>query len=117
MSSKNAAAKTTKEIYSRILQNSRIVSRTTAKTPYQLERHLKGVANHTRISILLLVAKEEGITLDQITQSLEANFKTISEHTKKLTQAGLIEKRYVGNFVAHVLTPYGKKINVFLQSF
>jgi len=36
--------------------------------------------------------------------------KTTSEHTKRLAQAGLINKEYVGRYVTHTLSPYGVKI-------
>ncbi|MDP1814509.1 MAG: hypothetical protein Q8K92_08680, partial [Leadbetterella sp.] len=50
------------------------------KTPKQMERHLKGVANHRRIAILFIVADNDGITLDGICGSLGGNVKTVSEH-------------------------------------
>ena len=86
------------------------------KTPKQLERHFKGVANHWRISILLLVSKEPGISMEGISESLNANLKTISEHTKKLVQAGLINKKYKGKSVEHTLSPYGKTFVQFMKS-
>ena len=82
-----------------------------------MERHLKGMANHYRIEILLLVAKNDNITLDGITESLEANPKTIGEHTRRLYNAGLINKKYRGKFVEHALSPYGKLFVHFLKSF
>lgn len=82
-----------------------------------MERHLKGMANHYRIEILLLVAVREGITLDDIVKMLEANEKTIGEHTRRLYQAGLINKKYRGKFVEHTLSPYGKMFVRFLKSF
>jgi predicted transcriptional regulator len=82
-----------------------------------MERHLKGMANHYRIEILFLVNKRKGITLDTIVKSLNANEKTIGEHTRRLYLAGLINKKYRGNFVEHTLSPYGKKFVNFLKSF
>ncbi len=82
-----------------------------------MERHLKGIANHYRIEILLLVADQEGITLEDITETLKANDKTIGEHTRRLYQAGLLNKKYRGKFVEHSLSPYGKMFVRFLQSF
>ena len=111
MGSKQWAAKN----YSGILQNVGITTK--KKTSKQLERHFKGVANHYRIAILLLVSKQKGISLDEITVSVGGNFKTISEHTKKLVQAGLVEKKYVGRSVAHSLSPYGQKFIKFIESF
>ena len=87
------------------------------KTAKQMERHLKGMANHYRIEILLLVAAQEGITLEDIVEALRANEKTIGEHTRRLFQAGLIDKRYRGKFVEHKLSPYGKTFVRFLESF
>jgi DNA-binding transcriptional ArsR family regulator len=82
-----------------------------------MERHLKGMANHYRIEILLLVAEHSGITLEDITETLSANEKTLGEHTRRLYQAGLINKKYRGKFVEHTLSPYGKTFVGFLKSF
>jgi len=82
-----------------------------------MERHLKGIANHYRIEILLLVAERDGITLEDIVETLGANEKTIGEHTRRLYQAGLLNKKYRGKFVEHALSPYGKTFVRFLQSF
>ena len=87
------------------------------KTSWQLERHLKGVANHWRIDILFLVGQFDGITLEEIAGKLQGNFKTISEHTKKLVQAGLLDKRYRGRAVAHSLSPYGQRFIKFIRTF
>lgn len=82
-----------------------------------MERHLKGIANHYRIEILLLVAQRDRITLEGIASTLGANEKTLGEHTRRLYQAGLITKKYHGKFVEHRLSPYGKNFVRFLKSF
>jgi len=87
------------------------------KTAKQMERHLKGMANHYRIEILLLIAASNGITLEDIVDTLKANEKTIGEHTRRLYVAGLVNKKYRGKFVEHTLSPYGKTFVHFLQSF
>jgi DNA-binding transcriptional ArsR family regulator len=87
------------------------------KTAKQLERYFKGSANHHRIAIILLLKKYPKLGLDQITKQLKGNIKTISEHTKKLLSAGLINKRYKGNNVEHTLSPYGEKFYTFIKSF
>ncbi len=87
------------------------------KTAKQMERHMKGIANHYRIEILLLIAESEGITLDNIIETLGANEKTIGEHTRRLYQSGLIQKKYRGKFVEHSLSPYGKLFVRFLKAF
>lgn len=87
------------------------------KTAKQLERHFKGIANHRRIDILKLIAENEGISLENIADSLECNIKTISEHTRKLVQAGLVNKKYQGRVVAHFLSPYGRTFYKFITTF
>ncbi|MEK7567897.1 MAG: helix-turn-helix transcriptional regulator [Patescibacteria group bacterium] len=87
------------------------------KTSKQLERHLKGLANHTRLDILFLVFKDPELNVENITDTLGKNFKTISEHTRRLVQAGLLDKRYKGRSVIHSLSPYGKKFVNFLKNF
>ena len=87
------------------------------KTPKQLERYFKGAANHRRLEILRVIHKNDGITLEQIAETLDCNFKTISEHTRRLVQAGLLNKKYQGREVAHSLSPYGKKFIEFTKTF
>ena len=87
------------------------------KGPKKLERHFKGVSNHWRIGILLLVAKESGITLDDISGRVKGNVKTIAEHTRRLVISGLVEKTYVGRSVQHRLTPYGRTFVGFIETF
>lgn len=87
------------------------------KTAKQMERHLKGMANHYRIKILLYIADNDGATLDGIVTALGANEKTLGEHTRRLTVAGLVNKKYRGKFVEHTLSPYGKTFVSFLKSF
>ena len=82
-----------------------------------MERHLKGMSNHYRIQILFIIAERKEITLEDIVETLEANEKTIGEHTRRLYQAGLINKKYRGKFVEHTLSPYGKTFVSFLKLF
>ena len=87
------------------------------KTAKQMERHLKGMSNHHRIEILLTIAGNEGLTLENIVDALGANEKTIGEHTRRLYVAGLVNKKYRGKFVEHTLSPYGRTFVKFLKSF
>lgn len=82
-----------------------------------MERHLKGVANHYRIEILLLIAERGTITLEDIVGVIGANQKTLGEHTRRLCHAGLLNKKYRGKFVEHTLSPYGKTFVKFLKLF
>ena len=87
------------------------------KTARQLERYFKGAANHRRLDILLLIEKSDGMTLEKIVETLDGNTKTISEHTRRLVQAGLLNKKYRGRAVAHSLSPYGKRFVEFTKTF
>jgi len=66
---------------------------------------------------LLLVSENPDISVEGITEHLNKNFKTVSEHTRRLVQAGLINKNYRGKHVLHSLSPYGKKFIAFLKTF
>jgi predicted transcriptional regulator len=84
------------------------------KTAKQLERYFKGVANHRRIKILLLLKDNDQLTLIEIADYLHGNIKTISEHVNKLVKAGLVNKKQAGVYVFHSLSPYGE---VMIDSF
>ena len=87
------------------------------KTSRQTERHIKGIANHRRIDILFVIAANAGVTVEGIADILRCNFKTISEHTRRLAHAGLVDKKYQGRSVVHTLSPYGKILYAFLKTF
>lgn len=87
------------------------------KSSKQIERHIKGIANHRRIDILLLISQRQGIALDDIAKILDCNFKTISGHTLKLVSAGLVDKNYNERFVLHSVSPYGKIFVKFISDF
>ena len=87
------------------------------KTAKQLERYFKGAANHRRIAIMLIVEKNDGITVEEIADALAANFKTVSQHTRSLVHASLLNKKYRGRQVTHSLSPYGKAFLKFMKTF
>ncbi len=87
------------------------------KTSKQLERYFKGAANHWRISIIFAVHRNEGITVEGIAEALNSNFKTTSQHTRSLVNAGLLNKKYLGRQVTHSLSPYGKQFLKFMKTF
>ncbi len=86
------------------------------KTAKQMERHLKGIANHRRIEVLLLVSKEPGINVDGLSTRLNCNYNTLSIHITKLVTSGLLDKKHRGRSVGHSLTPYGKVFVAFLNT-
>ena len=85
------------------------------KKPRQLERIVKGFANHRRIEILILLWRQPELSVAEIAENLNINFKTASEHIRRLAQAELIMKRNENNFVRHALTPLGSSILKFLR--
>jgi DNA-binding HxlR family transcriptional regulator len=86
------------------------------KNPKQLEKHFKGLANHWRISILLLIDKEKELNLSEIAKMVKGNFFTIGEHLRRLHAAGLVDKKYKAQEVHHSLSPYGRQFVAFLKT-
>ncbi len=86
------------------------------RTNTQLETIVKGFANHRRLDILELLEKESELSLQEISQRLDINFKTASEHLRRLVYAGLIVKTNDANFVLHTITPRGRKVLEFLNN-
>lgn len=84
------------------------------KTPRELERIVKGCANHRRIQILVLLRKEPELTLDEIATELAIDFRVASEHIRRMAAGGLVLKRYEGRSVHHKLTERAEDILTFL---
>lgn len=82
----------------------------------QLERVVKGFANHRRIEMLELIDRKPELSVVEIAEELEINMKTASEHIRRMAIAGLIMKRNAGNAVRHALTKSGRSILKFLRT-
>lgn len=85
-------------------------------TNRKLETIVKGFANHRRIDILELLEKEPELSLTDISSRLDINFKTASEHIRRLTLAGLLYKTNDANFVLYSLSPRGRVVLEFLRN-
>jgi len=85
------------------------------KTYHDLERIIKGVANHRRVEILELLGKKPEMSVTEIADKLKLNFKTASEHIRRLAISGLLMKRSNGHNVRHKLTKRGELILKFLR--
>lgn len=83
---------------------------------YRLERVVKGFANHRRIEILELLKNKPELSVIEIAESLDINFKTASEHIRRIAIAGLLIKRAAGSSVRHKLTKTGLSILKFLRT-
>lgn len=81
----------------------------------QLERVVKGFSNHRRIQILVLIEKESEISVHEISDELDINYKTASEHIRRMDIAGLIIKRSDGKNIRHKVTSRGLNILTFLR--
>lgn len=82
----------------------------------KLQWIVKGFANHRRIQIMELLDAQPELSLSEISTRLNVNFKTVGEHTRRLSHAGLILKRYKGAAVLHALSPQGVIILKFLRT-
>ncbi|OQX86940.1 MAG: hypothetical protein B6D55_04790 [Candidatus Omnitrophica bacterium 4484_70.2] len=85
------------------------------KNYHRLERIVKGFANHRRIQILELLEKKPELSVFEIAEELDINFKTASEHIRRLAISGLIMKRSDGTNIRHRLTDRGLIILKFLR--
>lgn len=81
----------------------------------KLEKIVKGFSNHWRIGILMLLAREPELSVVEIVGKLNMNYKTASEHIRRMALAGLIAKRYDNANVRHKLTSRGESILKFLR--
>lgn len=57
-----------------------------SKSYRELERIVKGFSNHRRIEILELLKKEPEFSVNEISEKLNVNFKTVSEHIRRLAE-------------------------------
>lgn len=87
----------------------------TLKKPRELERIVKGFANHRRIEILVLMKNKTELSVGEIAEILKINIKTASEHIRRLATSGLVLKRYAGQSVRHKVSPRGNNILIFLR--
>ena len=82
----------------------------------KLERLVRGFSNHRRIEILELVKRKPEMSVIEISEELKINFKTASEHIRRLAIAGLVMKRSEGSAVCHKITNIGSSILMFLRT-
>ena len=55
--------------------------------------------------------------MQELADNLRGQFKNISQHTRFLVQAGLLNKAHRGRRVVHALSPYGKRFVAFMRTF
>lgn len=76
---------------------------------------MKGFANHRRIEILELLEEKPEMSVAEIADKVKSNFKTTSEHIRKMAISGLLIKRSDSKSVRHKLTKRGELILKFLR--
>jgi len=85
------------------------------KTDRQLERIVKGFANHRRLQILRILQKEPELSLQEISEKVKSDFKNISAHVNKMAISGLVIKRNELHSVRHKLTKRGLEVLKFVR--
>ena len=80
-----------------------------------IERLMKGVANHNRLKILELIKKEPELSVMDISGKLKIGYENASDHVRKMAAAGLLMKRSDGPNVRHKLTPRAIAILAFCK--
>ncbi|OHA88433.1 MAG: hypothetical protein A2741_00680 [Candidatus Zambryskibacteria bacterium RIFCSPHIGHO2_01_FULL_43_27] len=81
-----------------------------------LEKIIKGFSNHRRIQIMDLLSQRPDLSIFEIADVLKVNFKTVSEHVRRLAISGIVVKRNDGSSVRHMLSRTGKSILMFLRT-
>ncbi|HBV01477.1 MAG TPA: hypothetical protein DEF00_03770 [Candidatus Taylorbacteria bacterium] len=89
---------------------------TNTKSYRELERMVRGFANHRRIQILEILKKNPEMSVDEIATSLDINYKTVADHVRRLAIAGLVLKRSQDVSVRHRLTGRAESILKFLRT-
>jgi DNA-binding transcriptional ArsR family regulator len=80
-----------------------------------LERVVKGFANHNRLKILELLKQESELSVLDVAEKLKIGYENASDHIRKLAIAGLVIKRNDGVNVRHKLTPRANSVLVFCK--
>ena len=81
-----------------------------------IERLVKGFANHNRLKILVLLEKEPELSVADIADKLKIGYENASDHIRKMAIAGLLMKRNDGPNVRHKLTNRAESILAFCKT-
>jgi predicted transcriptional regulator len=85
-------------------------------THRQLERIVRGFSNHRRIQLLYLLQRQPEMSVNEIAREVRSDFRTISEHLRRLAIAGLVVKRNQAQSVRHAVTERGRAVLTFLKT-
>jgi predicted transcriptional regulator len=81
-----------------------------------LERIVRGFANHRRIQVLEMLASKSDLDLAALARGAGMNYKTASEHLRRMAVAGLVLKKAKGTHVLHAVSPRGREVLKFLRT-
>jgi len=59
----------------------------------QLEKIFKALANHRRLGIIRLLAKEKELSVGEIAKKIKLSFKATSRHLRTLRQVDILDTR------------------------
>lgn len=81
-----------------------------------LERLVRGFANHRRIQLMEVLKKTPELSVDEIADLLNINYKTVADHLRRLAIAGLVLKKSDSVSIRHKLTPRAEYVLKFLRT-
>lgn len=81
----------------------------------KMEKLVRGFSNHRRIQIMDLLSDSEDLSVLEIANRLKIDYKTASDHIRRLAIPDLVNKRNQGSNVRHKLSPLGFAILKFLR--
>ena len=81
-----------------------------------LERLVRGFANHRRIQLLDVLKETPEMSVDEIAELLDINYKTIADHLRRLAIAGLVLKKSDSVSIRHKLTSRAEYVLKFLRT-
>ncbi len=87
-----------------------------SKSYRELERMVRGFANHRRIQIMEMLKKQPEMSVDEIAAFLDISYKTVAAHVHRLAVGGLVLKRNQDVSVRHRLTARAEHVLKFLRS-
>ena len=81
----------------------------------ELERIVKGFANHRRLRVLTLLEGDPDLSIDKIAERLNMGYMNASDHLRRMTLAGLVAKHGREGIMLHRLTPRAGMILAFCK--
>ena len=80
-----------------------------------MQKITRGYSNFRRIRILDELEKQPNLSVNDIAECIDTNYKTTSDHVRKLVSAGLVDESYKGQFNVHSLSQRGNYVLMFLR--